>query len=79
MGTNGTMVFRSRKVRVACGDASRYELWHGSDIQVDGKRSDETNKREPFTDRANNYQTHRQFKDGKNGQQIIFREGCYYA
>ena len=41
MGTNGTMVFGCRKVRVACGDATRHELWHGSNIQVDGKRFDE--------------------------------------
>ena len=79
MGTNGTMVFRSGKVRVACGDAPRHELWHGSNIQVDGKRFDETNQRQPFTDRAYHNKTYRQFQAGEGAEQIIFREGCYYA
>ena len=79
MGTNGTMVFRSRTVRIAGGDATRYELWHGSNIQVDGKRFDETNQRKSFTDRAYYNKTYRQFQAGKGAEQIIFREGCYYA
>ena len=79
MGTNGTMVFRSGTVRVACGDASRYELWHGSNIQVDGKRFDEANQRQPFTDRTYHNKTYRQFQAGEGAEQIIFREGCYYA
>ena len=79
MGTNGTMVFRSGTVRAACGDAPRYELWHGSNIQVDGKRFDETNQRQPFTDRTYYNKTYRQFQAGEGAEQIIFREGCYYA
>ena len=79
MGINGTMVFGSRKVWIACGDAPRYELWHGSDIQVDGKRFDETNQRKSFTDRAYYNKTYRQFQAGEGAEQIIFREGCYYA
>ena len=79
MVIDGIMDCDCRTLWTAGGYAFGNELRNDSDIQVDGKRSDETNKREPFTDRANNYQTHRQFKDGKNGQQIIFREGCYYA
>ena len=79
MVIDGHMADYCRTIWAALRDASRNELRHGFDFQMDGKRSDETNKREPFTDRTNNYQTHRQFKDGKNGQQIIFREGCYYA
>ena len=79
MGNNGTMVFRSGTVRASCGDASRYELWHGSDIQVDGKRFDETNQRKSFTDRAYYNKTYRQFQAGEGAEQIIFRESCYYA
>ena len=79
MGTNGTMVFRSGKVRVACGDATRHELWYGSNIQVDGKRLDETNQRQSLTDRAYHNKTYRQFQAGEGAEQIIFREGCYYA
>ena len=76
---SGTMVFRSGTVRVACGDATRHELWHGSNIQVDGKRFDEANQRQPFTDRTYYNKTYRQFQAGKGAEQIIFREGCYYA
>ena len=79
MGTNGTMVFRSGKVWIACGDAPRHELWNGSNIQVDGKRFDETNQRKSLTDRAYHNKTYRQFQAGKGTEQIIFREGCYYA
>jgi len=79
MGTNGTMVFRSGKVWTSCGDAPRYELRHGSNIQVDGKRFDEANQRQPFTDRAYHNKTYRQFQAGEGAEQIIFREGCYYA
>ena len=79
MGTNGTMVFGCRKVWVAGGDATRHELWHGSNIQVDGKRFDEANQRQPFTDRTYYNKTYRQFQAGKGAEQIIFREGCYYA
>ena len=28
---------------------------------------------------ANNYKANRQFQNGTNRQQAIFREGCYYA
>ena len=79
MRTNGTMVFRSRTVRASCGDAPRYELWHGSNIQVDGKRFDETDQRQPFPDRTYHNKTYRQFQAGTGAEQIIFREGCYYA
>ena len=79
MGTDGTMVFRSGTIWAACGDAPRHELWHGSNIQVDGKRFDETNQRKSFTDRAYHNKTYRQFQAGKGAEQIIFREGCYYA
>ena len=79
MGTNGTMVFGCRKVWASCSDAPRYELWHGSNIQVDGKRFDETNQRQSFTDRTYYNKTYRQFQAGEGAEQIIFREGCYYA
>ena len=79
MGNNGTMVFGCRTVRVACGDAAWHELRHGSNIQVDGKRFDETNQRQPFTDRTYHNKTYRQFQAGEGAEQIIFREGCYYA
>ena len=79
MGNDGTMAFGSGKVRVACGDAPRYELRHDSNIQVDGKRFDEANQRQPFTDRAYHNKTYRQFQAGEGAEQIIFREGCYYA
>ena len=79
MGNNGTMVFRSGTVRAACGDAAWYELRHGSNIQVDGKRFDETNQRQPRPDRAYYNKAYRQFQAGEGAEQIIFREGCYYA
>ena len=79
MGTNGTMVIRSRTVWIAGGDAAWHELWNDSDIQVDGKRFDETNQRKSFTDRAYYNKTYRQFQAGEGAEQIIFREGCYYA
>ena len=55
------------------------ELRNGINFQVDGKRFDEADQRQPFTDRANNYKANRQLQDGTNRQQAIFREGCYYA
>ncbi len=68
-----------RKIWTSSSDAFRDELWDDPDIQMDGKRFDETNQRQPFTDRANNYKANRQFQNGTNRQQAIFREGCYYA
>ena len=79
MGNNGTMVFGCRKIWTAGGDAAWYELRHGSNIQVDGKRFDETNQRQPRTDRAYHNKAYRQFQAGEGAEQIIFREGCYYA
>ena len=76
---SGSIYFDCRKIRIACGDASWYELWNDSDIQVDGKRFDETNQRKSFTDRAYHNKTYRQFQAGKGAEQVIFREGCYYA
>jgi len=79
MGNNGTMVFGCRKIWASGGDAAWHELWHGSDIQVDGKRFDEANQRQPRTDRAYHNKANRQFQAGEGAEQIIFREGCYYA
>ena len=79
MGNNGTMVLGCRKIWFAGGDATWHELRHGSNIQVDGKRFDETNQRQPFTDRAYYNKAYRQFQAGEGAEQIIFREGCYYA
>ena len=79
MGNNGSMVFGSGKIWIACGDATWHELRHGSNIQVDGKRFDEANQRQPFTDRTYHNKTYRQFQAGEGAEQIIFREGCYYA
>ena len=79
MGNNGTMVFGCRTVRASCGDAAWHELRHGSNIQVDGKRFDETNQRQPRTDRTYYNKAYRQFQAGEGAEQIIFREGCYYA
>ena len=76
---SGSIYFDSGTVRTSCGDAPRYELWDDSDIQMDGKRSDEANQRESFTNRTHHNKTYRQFQAGKGAEQIIFREGCYYA
>ena len=49
-----------RTIWTSSSDAFRDELWDDPDIQMDGKRFDETDQRQPFTDRANNYKANRQ-------------------
>ena len=79
MRTNGTMEFGCRTIWAASSDVAWNELRYDSNIQMDGKRFDETNQRKPLTDRTYHNKTYRQLQAGKGTEQIIFREGCYYA
>ena len=76
---SGTMDFDCRTIWASGNDAWRSFLCDGATLQMDGKRSNEADQRQPYSHRANNYKANRQLQAGKNRQQNIFREGCNYA
>ena len=73
------MDFDCGTIWASSNDAWWRFLCYGSAIQVDGKRFNEADQRQPYSHRTNNYKTDRQFQAGEDRQQDIFREGCNYA